>query len=89
MNNPAFPCYWYDFSATGEQVVRQSFPGITELDYFAGIAFGKILEASLSANSRLSGISIDQVVEKSFDYARSFLKYREGLEDYLAKGGTL
>lgn len=38
-NPPAFPCQWHDFQPlTGEQVVRQSFDGMTLRDWFAGQA---------------------------------------------------
>lgn len=76
MNNPTFP-----FQCT--------ISGMTELDYFAGIAFGKLIEASVASNSRLAGLNKEGVVETAFDYAIAFLKYREGLKDYLAKGGVL
>lgn len=35
---PAFPAYWYDRDSTGEQVVRESYPGATLRDYFAAKA---------------------------------------------------
>ena len=34
---PAYPCNWMDFQpATGEQVIREQFPGMSLRDYFAG-----------------------------------------------------
>ena len=56
------------------------FSGITELDYFAGIAFGKLLELSNQENGRLSGITKDQVIEYSFD-GKELAKREIGLEE--------
>ena len=33
---PAFPCDWYDRDSMGEEVLREQFPGMTLLDWFAG-----------------------------------------------------
>lgn len=41
---PAFPMDWMDFQPhTGEQVVRQQFPGMTLRDYFAAKAMQGII----------------------------------------------
>jgi hypothetical protein len=44
---PAFPGQWYDFQpTTGEQVVRESFVGMTLRDYFAAAALQGMLACS-------------------------------------------
>jgi hypothetical protein len=44
---PANPCNWIDFQpTTGEQVVRQQFPGLTKREWFAGLAMQGMLSAS-------------------------------------------
>lgn len=41
---PAYPCNWMDFQpTTGEQVVREQFPGMSLRDWFAGQALVGIL----------------------------------------------
>ena len=42
---PAFPFDWMDFQpTTGDQVVREQFPGLSIRDWFAGKAMQGILE---------------------------------------------
>jgi hypothetical protein len=69
---PAFPGQWYDFQpTTGEQVVRESFAGMTLRDYFAAAA----LQAyALEYHERMSG---EDIASQCYSLADAMLAHRK------------
>jgi hypothetical protein len=77
---PAFPGQWYDFQpTTGEQVVRESFVGMTLRDYFAAAALQGIIAAQANPQSNEYA---DDACKRTFprhayEFADAMLKQRE------------
>lgn len=67
---PAFPCDWKDFQPeTGNQVVREQFPGMSLRDWFAGMAL-----QGLVANGSESRTLV--VVGEAYAFADAMLAER-------------
>lgn len=64
---PAFPCDWKDFQPeTGNQVVREQFPGMSLRDWFAGMSM-----LGMTANPDISRAMSDESM-KPKEVRRSF-----------------
>jgi hypothetical protein len=62
---PAYPCDWKDFQPlTGEQVVREQFPGMSLRDWFAGMALQGMLSANPAMMPEVSDKNVDAVLAR-------------------------
>ena len=53
---PAHPCDWVDFQpTTGEQVVRQQFPGLSKREWFAGQAIAGMCASDYWCMNAIAG----------------------------------
>lgn len=67
---PAFPFDWVDFQpTTGDQVVREQFPGMSLRDYFAGQALPSVLRD----NDQVSKVATSAGI--TFTYAAAIISY--------------
>lgn len=70
---PAFPLQWLDFQpTTGDQVVREQFPGMTLRDWFAGQA----LASMTVAPDYSKGPCNQAMAERAYVIADAMLKAR-------------
>jgi len=68
----AFPNQWYDNDSTGAQVVRESFPGMSLRDWFAGQA----LQGFCASEQNGTWIG-DATARDAYSYADAMLTERD------------
>lgn len=72
-NSPAMPAVWVDFDSMGNQVVRESFHGLTKREMFA---MQGLLSNSVMGDSSVREITyewVNDITEASVEFADTLL----------------
>jgi hypothetical protein len=68
---PAFPTTWWDRDSVGETVPRESFPGMSLLDYFAGQVMNGMWSNDFGVGT------LQEAAARAYDQAEAMLAERE------------